>query len=122
MERAGFAAEVAERVGHPKVGVSFNLCHWLKLEGDKDWRLFLGKHAERTFAVTLNGATTTARDWGEGLVLPLDQGDFDTSELLVVLADIGYRAQVGLMCYSIPGDPRTRLSRSMKWWRALHLE
>ena len=119
-ERAGFAAEVAGRADHPQVGVNFNLCHWLKHEGDQDWRPFLRKHAGRIFAVTLNGATTTAEDWENGLVQPLDQGNFDTGELLGVLAETGYHGSVGLMCYSIPGDPRTHLSRSIRRWRELH--
>ena len=31
-----FALEVVEQVDHPAVGVNFNLCHWLWLEGEQN--------------------------------------------------------------------------------------
>lgn len=112
------ALDVARRVDHPALGVNFNLCHWLKVEGGKDYRPVLRENAARIFAVTLNGAQRGATTWTDGLIQPLDRGDFDNPALLATLREIGYHGPVGLMCYGIPGDARDHLTRSIARWRA----
>jgi sugar phosphate isomerase/epimerase len=113
-----FALKVVEKVDRPNVGVNFNLCHWLKVDGDKDYRPVLRENADRIFAVTINGAQTDATAWTGGLIQPLDRGDFDNRELLKVLREIGYAGPVGLMCYGIPDDTREHLGRSMRVWKS----
>jgi sugar phosphate isomerase/epimerase len=108
------ALDVVKKVHHPQVGVNFNLCHWLRIDGQKDYRPVLRENAAKIFAVTLNGANLKSGAW----VQPLDQGDFDNRELLATLRQIGYRGPIGLMCYGIPGDARDHLARSMKVWRS----
>jgi sugar phosphate isomerase/epimerase len=114
------AISVVEKANHPRVGVNFNLCHWLKIDGEKDYRPVLRAHAKKIFAVTLNGAEVGSDTWTNGLIQPLDQGDFDNRELLKILGEIGYEGPIGLMCYGIPGDPREYLKRSMKVWKTWH--
>ena len=121
-ESLPFALEVVEKVDHPRVGVNFNLCHWLKVDGEKDYRPLIRQHAKRIFVVTINGAQLGATAWTDGLIQPLDRGDFDNRELLFTLRDAGYRGPVGLMCYAIPGDAREHLERSMKVWKAWEAE
>lgn len=118
-ESVPFVVEVIRNVNHPQVGFNFNLCHWLKVEGDKDYRPLLRANADKLFVVTISGATMGAKTWTNGLIRPLDEGDFDQRPLLATLREIGYRGPVGLMCYGVPGDPRGYLARSMKAWRAL---
>ena len=55
-----FALQVVEKVDHPRVGFNFNLCHWLKVDGDTDYRPVLRKHADKLFAVLINGAQRDA--------------------------------------------------------------
>ncbi len=112
-----FTLEVVRRVDHPQVGANFNLCHWLKTEGDRDYRPVLREHAAKIFAVTINGAQTNASVWTDGLIQPLDRGDFDNRQLLAALRDSGYDGPIGLMCYGIGGDAREHLARSMAVWR-----
>lgn len=112
------AIRVARKTNHPAVGVNFNLCHWLMIDGDKDYRPVLRANADILFAVTLNGAQRGAKTWTNGLIQPLDRGDFDNRELLATLREIGYRGPVGLMCYGIPGDARQHLQRSMRVWKS----
>jgi len=112
-----FTLEVVGRVEHPQVGANFNLCHWLKTEGDRDYRPVLREHAAKIFAVTINGAQTNASVWTDGLIQPLDRGDFDNRKLLAALRDSGYDGPIGLMCYGIAGDAREHLARSMAVWR-----
>lgn len=113
-----YALEVVKKVDRPNVGVNFNLCHWLKVDGDKDYRPVLRENADRIFAVTINGAQCDASAWTGGLIQPLDRGDFDNRELLGVLHEIGYHGPVGLMCYGIPDDTRQHLQRSMNTWKS----
>ncbi len=62
--------------------------------------------AAKIFVVTINGAKVGSKSWTEGLIMPLDQGDFDNRQLLATLREIGYRGPIGVMCYGIPGDAR----------------
>lgn len=58
-ERIPFALEVAKRVDRPNVGVNFNLCHWLKVEGPRDYRPLIRQNADKIFTVTF-----AAPRWG----------------------------------------------------------
>jgi sugar phosphate isomerase/epimerase len=110
--------QVVKLVNHPQVGANFNLCHWLMVDGDKDYRPVLREHAAKIFAVTINGAQLGTKKWTDGLIQPLDQGNFDNRQLLATLREIGYRGPIGLMCYGIPGDAREHLERSLNVWKA----
>jgi len=112
-----YALQVVKTVDHPQVGVNFNLCHWLKVDGDKDYRPVLREHAAKIFVVTINGAQLGSNAWTDGLIQPLDRGNFDNRQLLATLREIGYRGPIGLMCYGIQGDAREHLERSMKVWK-----
>jgi sugar phosphate isomerase/epimerase len=118
-ERLPFIIEVVRQTDHPQVGFNFNLCHWLKVSGPEGYRPLLRANAGKLFAVTINGATVGAKNWTNGLIRPLDEGDFDHRQLLATLREIGYRGPVGLMCYGVPGDARDHLARSMTTWRRL---
>jgi len=113
-----YGLEVVKVVDRSNVGMNFNLCHWLKVDGDKDYRAVLRENAKRIFAVTINGAQCDASAWVGGLIQPLDRGDFDNRELLGVLREIGYDGPVGLMCYGIPDDTREHLGRSIRVWKS----
>jgi sugar phosphate isomerase/epimerase len=117
-----FALRVVKKTDHPQVGVDFNLCHWLMVDGDKDYRPVLRENAARIFVVTINGAQVGSKSWTNGLIQPLDRGDFDNRQLLATLREIGYRGPIGLMCYGIPGDAREHLERSMKVWKTWKAE
>ncbi len=113
-----YSLEVVTKVDRSNVGVNFNLCPWLKADGDKDYRPVLRENADRIFAVTINGAQKDAEAWTGGLIQPLDCGDFDNRELLGLLREIGYAGPVGLMCYGVPDDTREHLRRSMRVWKS----
>jgi sugar phosphate isomerase/epimerase len=119
-ESVAFCAEVVRRTDHPQVGFNFNVCHWLKVSGRDDYERLLRDNVAKLFCVTINGATVGAKTWTNGLIRPLDEGDFDLSRFLSALDGIGYRGPVGLMCYGVPGDAREHLARSMSTWRHLH--
>jgi sugar phosphate isomerase/epimerase len=112
-----YALEIVKKTNHPRVGANFNLCHWLMVDGDKDYRPVLEGNADKIFAVTINGAQLGAKAWANGLIQPLDRGDFDNRQLLATLRQTGYRGPVGLMCYGVPDDTREHLGRSIKVWK-----
>jgi sugar phosphate isomerase/epimerase len=121
-ESVAFCVDVVQKVNHPQVGFNFNLCHWLKVDGNKDYRPLLRANADKLFCVTICGATVKAETWTHGLIQPLDRGDFDNRALMAALREIGYRGPVGMMCYGIPGDAREHLQRSMKTWKSWFAE
>lgn len=112
------AVRVARKADRPSVGVTFNLCHWLKVEGDRNLELRLEEARPYLFVVTINGADSGGTDWNR-LIQPLDRGDFDQLRLLRILKAQGFRGPIGLQCYAVPGDKRENLERSMAAWRAL---
>jgi sugar phosphate isomerase/epimerase len=117
-ESVALNIELAKKVNHPQVGYNFNVCHWLKVEGNKDYRPLLRANADKLFGVTICGAQIGAATWTNGLIQPLDRGDFDNKALLATLREIGYPGPVGIMCYGIPGDAGDYLQRSLKTWKA----
>ncbi len=117
-ESVPFNIALVRKIDHPQVGFNFNVCHWLKVEGNKDYRPLLRENADKLFCVTICGAQIGAKTWTNGLIQPHDRGDFDNRQLLATLREIGYQGPVGVMCYGIPGDPRQYLQRSMKTWKS----
>jgi sugar phosphate isomerase/epimerase len=117
LERVEDAVRIANKVDRPNVGVTFNLCHWLRVDG-KDLRAHLESALPRLFMVTINGAETGGTDWAT-LIQTLDRGSFNVKDLLLNLKNLGYTGPVGLQGYGIGGDIHDNLRRSMTAWRAL---
>lgn len=118
LERVEDAVRVAKLVNRPEVGVTFNLCHWLKVDG-QDLRKRLELASPYLSMVTMSGADTGGTDW-TALIQTLDRGSFDQSEFLAILRDLRYTGPIGLQGYGIGGDVRENLRRSMDAWRALN--
>ena len=120
IERFDHALDIAEKVGRENVGVTFNLCHWLQVQGKDDIPAVL-KRATRLkllYVVTINGADVGGKGWKQ-LIQTLDKGTFDNTKLLKTLRDLGYRGPIGLQCYGVRGDFRENLKRSMAAWRKI---
>ena len=121
-ESLPFTLQLVAKTDHAHVGANFNLCHWLKVEGDRDYGPLLRRHASKIFAVTINGAQLGSDTWTNGLIQPLDRGDFNNRQLLTTLRQIGYTGPIGLMCYGIPDDTREHLQRSINVWKTWQAE
>jgi sugar phosphate isomerase/epimerase len=123
LERVDDAVRVARAIDQPHVGATFNLCHWLKVEGDRDPRSVLRDAMPDLFYVTINGADggdTRGMNW-DRLIQPLGQGSYDVGGLLRSLRDLGYDGPIGFQGYGIPGDSRELLERTMRAWREMNL-
>jgi sugar phosphate isomerase/epimerase len=120
VERIDDAVRLAQKVNRKNLGVTFNLCHWLLVDG-KDLDAHLDAARPWLFVVTINGADSGVQGWAhlKQLIQPLDTGTFDVGLLLKKLKQIGYDGPIGLQHYGIGGDAEKNLRRSMDGWRRL---
>jgi sugar phosphate isomerase/epimerase len=123
LERATDAVRLAEAMNRPSVGATFNLCHWLKVEGaQRDPEPVLKQALPHLMFVTINGADTgdtKAMGW-DRLIQPLDRGSYDIGAFLGILRRIGYGSPIGFQGYGIQGDQREILTRTMQAWKKLN--
>jgi sugar phosphate isomerase/epimerase len=119
LERIEDCVRVADKVDRPNVGVMFNLCHWLRVSKERDYRPLLVKAMPRLWAVSINGADEfdPQPGWAR-YIQPLGRGSFDMFDFLKTLRQLGFTGPVGLQCYGIPGDVRDGLAESMAAWRS----
>jgi sugar phosphate isomerase/epimerase len=115
MERVEDAVRVAEKVNRKNVGITFNLCHWLRVDKPETMKARLELAGPYLFSVTINGADTQG-GW-DRLIQTLDRGSFDVYKLLKALNEMEYTNPIGLQCYGIKGDARDNLKRSITAWR-----
>ena len=121
VERVDDGVRVAKKVNRKNVGATFNLCHWLKVEGADNMKPLMESVMPYLFVVSINGADageTKNMGW-DRLILTLDRGSFDTYDFLKTLKQLGYTGPIGLQGYGIKGDARDNLTRSMNAWRKL---
>ena len=120
VERIEDAVRVAEKVNRPNVGVMFNLCHWLRVDKQRDYKHLLAQAMPRLWAVSICGADEFDPKPGwDHYIQPLDKGSFNVGLLLKTLKDLGYRGPIGLQCFGIGGDAREHLARSISAWQKL---
>lgn len=118
MERVEDCVRLADKAGRKDVGVTFNLCHWLRVCGPTDLDRRLALAAPHLMCVTVNGADKEG-DW-DRLIRPLGEGEYDTELLLAALRRINYAGPVGLQGYGIKGPVADNLRRSMTAWKKLN--
>lgn len=121
LERMEDAVRVANKVDRKNAGVMFNLCHWLKVDDEKNLQRVLKLAAPKLFAVTINGADSGLGRGGgwNRLIQPLGSGSFDVGRVLAALKKLGYTGPIGLQCYGLKGDAREHLKQSIAAWRKL---
>jgi sugar phosphate isomerase/epimerase len=116
-QRVEDCVRLIEKVGCKNLGVTFNLCHWLKVDG-KDLAATLKCVAPHLFCVTVNGADKDGTDWKK-LIQLLDAGTYDVLPLLHALKGQNYTGPVGLQHYGIKGEAGVNLKHSMDGWKKL---
>lgn len=115
LETVEDAVRIADQVDRRNVGVTFNLCHWLKVQPDTSAESLIKQAMPRLFVVTINGADKGGQNW-KTLIQTLDRGTFDLPRFLETLRDAGYTGPIGFQGYGIGGDVHDNLNRSMKAW------
>lgn len=116
------AVRLVTKVSRSNVGLTFNLCHWLRGEPNASLPSTLQIAGPHLQIATVCGAKRGGSDWKE-LIQPLDQGDFDLTELLTELDRTYFRGLIGLQGYDVAKNfnitPQAGLSRSMAGWRRI---
>jgi len=120
MERVQDSIRLAEKIHRPDVGVTFNLCHCLRVGDREKIPQLLDLAKPRLFLVTINGADNEG-DWPQ-LIQPLDSGSYDVAGFLGQLKRINFRGPIGLQHYGIKGDAKENLQRSLSAWNKLTKE
>lgn len=115
LETAEDAVRLAEKVDRPNVGVTFNLCHWLRVSKNRDAKAVIERAMPRLSVVNINGADTDGQDWNT-LIQTLDRGTFNMRGFLETLRDAGYTGPIGFQGYGIGGDVQDNLKRTMAAW------
>ncbi|MCL5271201.1 MAG: sugar phosphate isomerase/epimerase [bacterium] len=118
VERVDDAVRVARKADRKNLGVMFNLCHWLAVDG-RDLEATLKPAMPWLFAVTINGATVGEGKGWDKLIQPLGQGSYDVSRIVRTLVRLGYRGPVGLQLFGVKGDAEGNLRRSIEAWRTM---
>jgi sugar phosphate isomerase/epimerase len=121
IDRCDDTVRLCAKIKRPSVGATFNLCHFLKVEGDSDPVPVLQRALPYLFFVSINGAdsgATKTMGW-ERLIQTLDKGDYDTRSFLKKLRDVGYTGPIAFQGYGIKGDAHDNLARTMAAWRKL---
>jgi sugar phosphate isomerase/epimerase len=119
LERVEDALRITKKVNRKNVGVTFNLCHWLRVDDEKNMKSLIEKAMPHLFVVTINGADSGGKDW-KTLIQTLDRGTFDMRRFLKTLDDSGYTGPIGFQGYGIGGDAHDNLQRTMNAWRELN--
>jgi sugar phosphate isomerase/epimerase len=109
------ALRIVRQAQRTNLGVSFNLCHALRLGNEARIPEILRAALPHLYLVSINGADH-AGDW-DRLIQTLDRGDYDLFAFLMKLKRLGYQGPIGLQCYNLQGDRRENLSRSIRAWR-----
>jgi sugar phosphate isomerase/epimerase/ketosteroid isomerase-like protein len=119
-ETLAHSVKMAKQINRRNVGVIFNTCHLLKVEGEEGWQEKAQEALPYLFMVSINGADsgeTQKMGWDQ-LIQPLGEGTFDTYALVKFLKDNGYDGKFGLQCYNIKQACEVALTQSMDTWRA----
>jgi len=126
---AGFWAEsvdtclrVANAVDDPDLGVTFNLCHWLKVEGaERDPVPVIKAALPRLNFITINGADTgdTRKLGWDKLIQPLGRGTYDVKAFVANARGAGYRGPFGFQGYAIKMDPKELLKETIEAWKGM---
>ena len=119
VERVEDAVRVAKKVDRKNLGVTFNLCHWLMVDDEKNAESLIKTAMPHLFVVTINGADSGGKDW-KTLIQTLDRGTFDMRKFLKTLADSDYTGPIGFQGYGIGGDAYDNLKRTMDAWLQLN--
>jgi sugar phosphate isomerase/epimerase len=119
VQRVQDAVRVAKKVNRSNVGVTFNLCHWLMVDGGKNAKSLIQQAMPHLFVVTINGADSGGKDW-KTLIQTLDRDTFDIQGFLKTLYSCGYTGPIGFQGYGIGGDAYDNLKRTMNAWRKLN--
>ena len=115
------ALRLVKAAGRKNLGVSFNLCHFLKQNDPADLGKTIKAAAPHLQLVSINGCDggdTRKMNW-DRLIRPLGEGTFSVSKVMELLGEVGYEGPIGLQCYAIKQPAKNHLAKSMIAWKKM---
>ena len=119
-ESIDHALKIATMAGRSNIGIVFNLCHFLKVEGQDQIKEAVTRAMPYLMMVSICGADsgdTKNMDWNR-LIQPLGSGSYNTYDIVKLLKDKGYNGIFGLQCYNIRVDAQVALIQSLNTWNS----
>ncbi|MCE9520791.1 MAG: sugar phosphate isomerase/epimerase [Verrucomicrobia bacterium] len=123
LERVEDCVRIADKLNRTSVGTTFNLCHWLKVEGaERDPAPVLKAALPRLMFVTINGADTgeTKQMGWDRLIQPLGAGSYDVAAFVRTVRQVGYTGPIGFQGFGIKAPPREILTKTMAAWKDMN--
>lgn len=118
-ERASDMARLAKQFNDPRLRITFNLYHWLKVEGPDNLEAAIETTLPYLDCVTINGSFNNAKELEvRAGILPLGEGDYDVLSFVTAFKQAGYRGPLGVQGYGIDGDVVPKLAKSIAVWNA----
>ena len=121
-ETAEESLEIWEKLKHPEIKLSLHLCHELKAKNLGRTDAIIAKILPHLALVSINGIDTAApiqaKGW-DGIIIPLNEGDFDVRPFVTSLARAGYKGPILLHNFGFKAKPEDYLPASMKRWREI---
>lgn len=113
-QRVQDGVRLASAAGRKNIGTNFNLVHWAWVKQDQPLEAVLQSAMPHLLAVSINGLNGRT-------IVPLDEGTYDVTAFIKLLAKLDYQSPVGLQGYGIPGKSSDALKKSMEKWREIEL-
>ena len=121
-ETAEESLEVWEKLQHPEVKLSLHLCHEYKSGTLARLDTIVAKILPHLALVSINGVDTAApiqaKGWA-GIIMSLNEGDYDVRPFVTSLARAGYKGPILLHNFGFKSKPEEYLPASMKRWREI---
>lgn len=118
-ETAEESLEIWEKLKHPEIKLSLHLCHELKAKNLDRIDAIVAKILPHLALVSLNGVDTSvpiqSKGW-DGIIIPLDQGDYDVRPFVASLVRQGYTGPILLHNFGFKSKPEIYLPASMRRW------
>jgi sugar phosphate isomerase/epimerase len=121
VEKVEDAVRIARKVDRKNVGLSLNLCHWLKTDSEANMQRIIREAAPYLFVVTINGSDggdTQSMGW-DRLIQTLDRGDFDVYRFLEEVKATGFDGPICFQGFGIGGDVHDNLKRTIDAWKQM---
>ena len=112
LERISHSVKLSRMVKRPNVGTMFNQYHWMRIERKMGLERTVKMAAPYLKCVTVNGSNDAKPN-----IMPLGQGDFNTLDVIKLLARAGYKHEIGVSGQWASGDVKKKLASSMATWR-----
>jgi len=112
------AIRLTKKVNRRNLGVTINLCHWIRIDDEENMRPLMKKAMPYLFMVSICGADSgcKGKDW-DVLLQRLDKGTFSVYNFVKTLDELGYTGPILVQGYKVKSTTYEILKASIDTWR-----